>query len=189
MQFFEAASGGKGALTEAAVFGLADHENKGDAAINYGQAAILRSHDLKVSTFCASTPKFPCDFNEAERKIRETETNGGRVIVVATGGGNFGDLWGRYAEEREELIRRFPDFPILFFPQTVHFSNETNANRHLTMLASHPRLTVLARDVQSLEFLSASPLSETQGGNATLGLVPDSAEALHPKVSADFRGE
>jgi len=42
--------------------------------------------------------------------------------------------------------------------------------------------------VQSLEFLSASPLSETQGGNATLGLVPDSAEALHPKDIFEMLG-
>ncbi|GAA4434515.1 polysaccharide pyruvyl transferase family protein [Ravibacter arvi] len=102
------------------------------------------------------------------------------TIVLMHGGGNFGDLWRPYQDFRLDIVQRYPHNRIIFFPQTVHYSNETLAIRDAEILARHKQLTICARDSRSFNFLKEYFSNE-------ILLVPDMAFCIKADKLEKFK--
>jgi pyruvyl transferase EpsO len=74
------------------------------------------------------------------------------AIILIHGGGNFGDLWPSHQRFREEVIAAFPTHKIIQLPQTIYFREQSNLACAKSVLNKHPNLTILVRDLRSLEF-------------------------------------
>jgi exopolysaccharide biosynthesis predicted pyruvyltransferase EpsI len=138
--------------------------NIGDSAIYLGQLACLRSLGMR--------PRFICDLRTYDR--RELARRIGRSgVILFAGGGSFGDIWPAAQELREEIVRSFPDNPIIQLPQTIHFESDDRLRRARAAYEAHPNLTLLARDRRSLEIARREFRARSL-------LCPDVAFALGP---------
>jgi pyruvyl transferase EpsO len=102
----------------------------------------------------------------------------GDGTIVLSGGGNFGDLYPPHQALREAVLDAFPDRPIVQLPQTIHFESRATLGRSRAVIAKHPRLTVLVRDLESRE-------TAARDFGLAAPLCPDMAfclESLHPPV-------
>jgi pyruvyl transferase EpsO len=131
-------------LGEAHTVALVDfpnHSNVGDSAIWLGELAYLRS--LRSVSI-----QYTCDVNSYSRAALALHARNG--VILLSGGGNLGDLWTGPQQLRERVIGDFPDTPIIQLPQSIHFQNRSALLRAKRIFESHPRLTLLARDRNSL---------------------------------------
>ncbi len=149
------------AATGVAFLDFPEHENLGDNAIWLGEFSYFESNRIPIVHMSSARL-----YNAS--RIRRSLKDG--TVIVLHGGGNLGDLYPRYQEHRERVIRDFPGTRIVQLPQTVHFEEPQNMRRSLDRLAAHPDLVVLARDARSRELLSA------HGVNADL--CPDMSHLL-----------
>lgn len=144
-----------------AYFDYPVHDNVGDILIYLGTEEWFRERELRVlhRSHCRDWryPALPSN-----------------VIVLAHGGGNWGDLYPQHQRLREGLCESYRDNPVVFLPQTVYFKNPATLRESVNALNRHSRLTVLVRDQRSRDVLEAA--------NATFALhvVPDMATFLHP---------
>lgn len=150
-------------------FALVDfpnHSNCGDSAIWLGERRILADADLPVS--------YACDVhNYSAARLRRRIGEG---AILLHGGGNFGDLWPQHHLLREQVIRDFPDRPIVQLPQTMFFRSGERRTATARLLSTHGNVTLLCRDQASHEFA-------TRHFDAVSHLAPDSALALTPAVA------
>ena len=143
------------------------HSNVGDSAIWLGERTYLDRLGAVVTYACdAST--------YSEEKLRARAGSG---PILIHGGGNLGDLWPRHQELREAVIRAFPRNKIIQLPQTLWFNGQENLDRARDAFDSHPDLTLLVRDLRSLELARSN-------FRATSLLCPDMAFALGPLARA-----
>lgn len=122
---------------------LPNHGNVGDSAIYLGELVCLASLGLP-------RPRFICDFGTYNR-TELARCIGPNGLILLTGGGSFGDVWPALQERREEIIRSFPVNPIIQLPQTIHFGRSDTLRNARRILNAHPNLTLLVRDLRSLE--------------------------------------
>jgi exopolysaccharide biosynthesis predicted pyruvyltransferase EpsI len=76
--------------------------------------------------------------------------------ILITGGVGASDIWPSIRGVRHQVIADNPDNPIVMLPQTVTFRNQQERTESQTVLGSHPNLTMLPRDLSSLEEATAS---------------------------------
>lgn len=81
---------------------------------------------------------------------REMRRRIGSGPVLFHGGGNFGDLWPIFQDERDRLILQLQSHPIVVLPQTIYFQDESRASRTRDAFRQHGRVTLLVREHQSL---------------------------------------
>jgi exopolysaccharide biosynthesis predicted pyruvyltransferase EpsI len=146
-----------------ALLDFPNHGNVGDNAIWLGERAYLQGTATSVVYACEIA-------TYSERELRE-RLNGG--IILIHGGGNLGDVWPAHQQFREQVIAAFHDCRVIQLPQSVHFQEKANLQRARAAFNAHPDLTILVRDVQSLEFIG----NEFRVKSA---LCPDMAFALGP---------
>ncbi len=137
--------------------------NVGDSAIWLGERALLRRLGATVA-YVADRRGY-----SAAALARRV----GRGPVLLHGGGNLGDVWEDAQAFRERVIADFPDNPIIQLAQWVHFERAANAARARAVLDGHPHLTLLVRDLRSLEAARAEFRTPAL-------LCPDMAFALGP---------
>jgi len=142
-----------------------DYANVGDSAIWMGERAWLRRQEVTVLYTCART-----EYSRQEL----TKRLGPDGTILLQGGGNFGDLWPVTQQFHEQVIRDFPDRPIIQLPQTIHFTKTANLKRARQVLNGHPNLTLLLRDQHSLE------IARSEFPRARSLLCPDMTFALGP---------
>lgn len=147
-----------------ALLDFPNHGNVGDSAIWLGEIAYLRSAGIQ-------SPAYFCDSGNYSKTRLAKKTLDGALLLH--GGGNFGDLWPRHQLFREQIIRDFPDNPIIQLPQTIYFSDRTALARARAVLNQHPNLTLLVRDHRSLEIARNE-------FNVTSLLCPDMAFCIGP---------
>ena len=89
------------------------------------------------------------------------------------GGGNFGDLWEGYWQNRVKLLGAFRNRKIVQLPQSIHFSDSGGEALEATRRAigEHPDFTLMLRDLPSYEFAN-------QHFDCRVLLVPDMAFGL-----------
>jgi pyruvyl transferase EpsO len=152
-----------GSFKDCALLDYPDHRNIGDHAVWAGECLALR-RDLKINIrYVASLH----DFSEARLK-----QDAGDAPIVFTGGGNVGDLWPEYQRFREQVIARYPDRPILIFPQSIFFTRPDNLRRAAEVFNAHPDLTLMVREEQSLA------IAKEHFKNCKIILCPDAALML-----------
>ena len=115
--------------------------NIGDSAIWAGATRCLESIGIR--------PAFTCDAKSYDRRELAARVETGTILLP--GGGNLGDLYPWRQSLREQVIRSFPDNPIVQLPQTIHFESREALNRARAVFAGHDNFTLLVRDRRSLE--------------------------------------
>lgn len=116
------------------------HSNVGDSAIWLGQRAHLARVDVSV-VYVSDL----ATYSSAELRRRLP-----RGLILLSGGGSLGDVWPETQRFREQVIRDFPEYPIIQLPQTIHFREASALDRARRIFEEHPALTLLVRDHASL---------------------------------------
>lgn len=141
-----AALRGTGGEAPFALVDFPDHANVGDSAIWVGTTAYFRAHRGREPRYVSSIDSF------SEGALRASVPEG---PIFAHGGGNFGDLWPRHQEFREDLLGRFPDREIIQLPQSIHFDDPSRADGAARAIARHGKFRLFVRDQPSYDFAAA----------------------------------
>ncbi|MFI4883180.1 MAG: polysaccharide pyruvyl transferase family protein [Phycisphaerales bacterium JB064] len=147
---------------QVALVDLPSYLNIGDSLITLGELELLRhTHPDMNAVYFGSMP--------GESVLRQL--NDAKGVLLIHGGGNFGSIWPKHQEFREQVAKTMPDTTIVQLPQSVHFDTPAALDRSLNTLANHGDFHIMVRDQASYDQLSPYPL-------ASLQLLPDSAFAL-----------
>ena len=145
-----------------ALVDLPSYLNIGDSLITLGEFELLKAtHPNMKGVYFGSNPS-----NDVLAKLN----NAGGVLLIH-GGGNFGSVWPRHQEFREQVAKTTPNATVIQLPQSVHFDNPDRLQQSLDILADHNDFHIMVRDQASYDQLSSFPF-------ASLQLTPDSAFAL-----------
>ncbi len=117
------------------------YPNVGDSLIWLGEIAYLKSRGLK--------PSYVCDCHNFSSAIIKKIISKNSIILI-NGGGNFGDLWSHLHDFRLQILRDFPQTPIIQLPQTIHFKDEQNILETAEAIKQHGNFTLLVRSKESL---------------------------------------
>lgn len=93
----------------------------------------------------------------------------GKAPILFQGGGNFGDLWPRHQNFREQIVSKYKDRPIFILPQSIYFEKQDNLLKAADIFNSHPNLTLFIRDNYSYE------LAQKYFSNCQVIKTPDMA--------------
>ena len=117
------------------------HPNVGDSLIWLGEIAYLKSRGLK--------PSYVCDYkNYNASNIRRIYNK--NSIILIHGGGNFGSLWTHLHDFKLQVLRDFPQLPIIQLPQTIHFKDDQGIAETAEAIKKHGNFTLLVRSFESL---------------------------------------
>ncbi|MEO8576519.1 MAG: polysaccharide pyruvyl transferase family protein [Gemmatimonadales bacterium] len=125
-----------------AVVAFQNGPNPGDNAIYLGQLACLKSLSI-------APPRVVPDYRTYDRRALGRAIGDG--IILLTGGGSFGDLWPIGQAYREDVLRAFPDTPVIQLPQSMYFERRDALDRARAAVESHRNVILLWRDERSLE--------------------------------------
>jgi exopolysaccharide biosynthesis predicted pyruvyltransferase EpsI len=153
--------------TPVALLDFPDHGNVGDSAIWLGEIAFLARQGARIV--------YQCDLWSYSEKTLRAKIGDGLILIH--GGGNFGTLWPRHQTFREQVIKSFPNNPIIQLPQTIYFEDQARAAQAEAIINGHGNVTILARDPRSLEFADAAFTSKNI-------LCPDMAFCIGPLASS-----
>ena len=126
-----------------AILDFPDIRNCGDSAIWLGEMAYLREQFGKRPAYVSRMDDFSAEDLE---QIMPT----GPIFIH--GGGNFGDLWDAHQDFRERVLERFPDRPIVQFPQSIHYKSQERVQESARAIGRHKNFLLLVRDEESREF-------------------------------------
>lgn len=145
-----------------ALVDLPSYLNIGDSLITLGEFELLKAtHPNLKGAYFGSNPT---------NDVLASLNSAGGVLLIH-GGGNFGSIWPRHQEFREQVAKTMPNTTIIQLPQSVHFDSPDRLQQSLDILADHHDFHIMVRDQASYDQLSPFPL-------ASLQLMPDSAFAL-----------
>ena len=119
-----------------------DHSNVGDSAIWLGEMAWL-DETGRTPAYCSALEDF------SETALIQAAPEG---PILIHGGGNFGTTWIRHEQFRLDLLRRFPDRPIIQLPQSIFYDDDRRAAEMAQAIRDHGDFTLLVRDANSLAF-------------------------------------
>ena len=128
------------APTTIALLDFPAHVNAGDSLIYLGQQRILADLGYQVG-YLGDTRVYSAD--ELRRRVPDGP-------IFLQGGGNLGDRWLPTQEFREQVVRDFPDRPIVQLPQSIDFSDDERRRQAADVFAAHSDLLLLFRDRRSL---------------------------------------
>ena len=99
------------------------------------------------------------------------------VILLFSGGGNFGDLWPGHQELRHRILNDYPNNDILQLPQSVWFDNDENLRKDVEAFSMHRgKITICLRDQQSFDIVK-----DNYSDNVNPLLLPDMALSFNIK--------
>ncbi len=127
------------------------YDNLGDHAIAMAERAFLKTgYRNDVIELCDDNCR------HCMRDISGRITN--NDILMITGGGNMGSLYGGYNNVFQRVLEHFPDNNIIIFPQSVHYGADEMGMKILErakyLFNAHRRLMVCARDGESYRKLA-----------------------------------
>ena len=129
------------------IFGLAVNENKGDSAITVGEILLLRRLKIEVVFHCFYGSCSKKDLIKAEKLSKEYSNTS--LLILLHGGGNVLSYIGADIL-REYVLKRFIDFEVVLFPQSIWPRILDSQIKHFQeVYSSHPHLTFLYRDRDS----------------------------------------
>ena len=151
----------------ALILGAVEYANYGDLAIGESQFRVLAK---KFNVFEVSQ-KNTQKYISVIRKFL-----GSVDAVFMPGGGNMSDIW-RYDEDvRRLVIKSFPDKPIIIFPQSYAYTNESSnyKTEGSDIYNKHGNITIFARDKSSFDKL------KEMFSKCDIKLAPDTVLLEHP---------
>jgi len=136
---------------KAYLFCAPDYGNLGDHAIAEAEHRFFRDR------FGIELVEIPVeDFQKAAQVAKQHITSSDLILI--TGGGFLGSLWLPMEEQARTVIETYPNNPVVVLPQTLYWEETAGwaAEREKTRLiyASHPNLTLCARDKESYRLMS-----------------------------------
>lgn len=142
------------------------HINVGDLLIFLGTMDFFEKNDIEIAaSFCLY------DANErAFERLEETD------VIVCHGGGNFGDIYPAHQTLREEVIKRYPDKPVIIFPQSIQYGSRQALETSAAILRQHKNLTICVRDQHSHDIASTHFTENVL-------LTPDMAHRLYDQFA------
>lgn len=143
--------------TDYVLLDVPNHCNIGDNLIWEGELLFLKNHIDKKNIYSANARNFESNL------VPDNST------ILLHGGGNFGDLYPFHNNFRINIIKKFPNNPIIIFPQTVYYKNMSLLEEHMAIIKKHKNIVICARDIDSYNLLR-NYLSEE-----SLRLLPDMA--------------
>jgi exopolysaccharide biosynthesis predicted pyruvyltransferase EpsI len=129
-----------GAPQKVALLDFPRHTNAGDTLIWNGEIRHLADLGHEI-VYVSDVGRLNLD---------RLKRNLGDGTVLFHGGGNFGDLWPRFQDEREHVVQMMPNNRIIALPQSVYFQSEARAKTTNKIFSAHGGTTILARDAVSL---------------------------------------
>ena len=147
------------------------HENLGDSFIWLGQEMAMSKLGITIDASCTSDRCTPLTTprNGSTPIILDNVTISNQIIL-AHGGGNFGDLYPWSNELRLHIMQNFPENMIILFPQSIYYKNESIAIEDASKYKEYKNLHLMARSRRSKEILDT-----IFHENAHRYLLPDSA--------------
>lgn len=125
----------------------ADYGNLGDVALTRALVQFAAAHLPMHRPYLLCAGRVFPDL----KGVAAAATPGDVVAII--GGGNLGDLYPDLEEARLRVVRAFPRQRIVCFPQSIGFADSAAGRRALArsrrVYASHPQLTLFARDAES----------------------------------------
>lgn len=124
------------------------HENLGDQAIVFSQIQFLKDCGINDIIEIKSV-----DYLSYRTVIGRLIPK--RDVIVIDGGGNIGSLWPTEAEKINDIVKRFPENPIIIFPETAFFSDDAVGlsiyHNTQKVFEGHRALYVFLRDEPSYQ--------------------------------------
>ena len=121
---------------------IPDYPNPGDVLIYEGERCFLKTlphrciEQSTMSSFQLRNPHISKD-----------------ELLIFRGGGYFGDLWPMGPRFQAKILERYPDNPMIIFPQSACFSSSDNLRSAVERYGAHHNLTICMRDSQSYDFV------------------------------------
>ncbi len=127
------------------LFGTPFHSNMGDQAQTYCIIRWLKQNypEHKVVTFFLRNST-----NRILSYIRKTIGSDDKIVCHS--GYHLTNLYNEQAVYKQ-LVKLFPDVPIVIFPQTINYTTTEAAQETARLFNDHPRLTILCRDEVSFD--------------------------------------
>ncbi|MCC2600002.1 polysaccharide pyruvyl transferase family protein [Sphingobacterium sp. FBM7-1] len=91
-----------------------------------------------------------------------------RTTILMQGGGNFGDIYPKHQNFRKDIIKKYLSHPIVIFPVSVYYSDESQIAKDANAFSKHKNLTICTRDRRSYDLLK-------KHFDNTILLLPDMA--------------
>jgi pyruvyl transferase EpsI len=154
----------------------ADYANLGDVAITRALIRFAARHlpSHRPYLLCAGHV-----FHDLRGVARAADKDD---VVAIVGGGNMGDRYSDLEEARCRVVRAFRRNRVISFPQSFDFSDTPAGRgalaRSRSAYASHPRLRLFAREMESLRRMQAAL------PNCQVNLAPDTVLSLDLAPSA-----
>lgn len=127
------------------------HGNLGDQAIVLAQERLLSDLGFGDSIFEIERDQYFVLKGLLGRIIRPQD------VIVIDGGGNVGTLWPVENDKMVDIVERFPNNPIIIFPQTAYFDDGDTGRACQKSVAdsfgAHKRLLFFARDIDTFNVM------------------------------------
>lgn len=122
---------------------IPNHGNIGDQLIYEGEIVFLDKYVKKHRCVYSSYIE-----NTNYDKISKTTT------ILLHGGGNFGDIYFKHQDFRMDVIRKYPENPIIIMPQTVFYKSEVQLENDAKIFNDHSNIYICVRDKTSYILLN-----------------------------------
>lgn len=118
---------------------MCDHKNVGDSLIMKGELDFLST--IKYARCKEYTTMW--SFENRRPTIPKND------LLIMRGSGSFGDIWPTAPRFWQFIMENYPENPILFMPQTIHFNDEQKLNEMAKLINKHKKITLCLRDKES----------------------------------------
>lgn len=146
------------------VFLCGFYQNMGDMAITYSQEYFLKTNFPDYKVILVPSNKTYHWMKEIKKITNEDD------IITILGGGNMYEIYESLENARRFIIRKFPNNPVISFPQTMDFSDTFYGNYRLKKTVKtynkNKNLKIFARERKSYDKMKRCL-------NGDVGLCPD----------------
>ena len=149
----------------AMIIGSPVYTNLGDSAIFLAERQFLKTCGYKESEIKEVTyTEFYSYRDIIRKKLKQNEP------IYGLGGGNMGNQWPEEEKIRYDLIRDYPENPIIVFPQTIHFLEHSEEAVAVSQAYYNRKknLILIAREKESEKIMQS--------------LYPDATVLLSPDI-------
>ena len=143
---------------------MCDHQNVGDTLIMKGEFDFLSTiKNVRCKEYTTMW-----SFGNRHPTISKDD------LLIMRGSGSFGDIWPTAPNFWKFVMKNYPENPILFMPQTIHFDDESKLVEMADLINRHKKTTLCVRDKESLDIAQ-------KFFNCDSYLVPDMAFYMNGK--------
>lgn len=140
-------------MKKVVLIGVPHHNNLGDHAITIAEKKYIEDNFKGYQYNEISEETLEKHLEKCLEKIKKYIDDDD--ILLFHGGGNLGDEYLYIEEGRRRVVQLFPNNTIIFFPQTMHFSNTEKGKKELEksrkIYSQHKKLLIIAREEVSYQ--------------------------------------